>query len=278
MKRKVEILVLSDLHLGTFGCRAEELLKYLRGVSPGTVILNGDIIDIWAFKKSWFPESHMRVVKKLMKWSARRPVYYITGNHDEALRRYSPARLGQLRLVDQLSLTIDGRRHWFLHGDVFDATMKNARWLAKLGGHGYDLLIRLNHVVNVVLVSLGRPRMSFSRRVKNSVKRAVNFISDFERTMAGMALDKGHDAVVCGHIHQPRIGTITTEKGAVQYLNSGDWIENLTALEYDHGRWTLYTHAADRGRRARVIERVRRVPVPRSGRTIQVKTPLLATN
>lgn len=242
MKRKVEILVLSDLHLGTYGCRAEELLNYLRSISPGKVILNGDIIDIWAFNKRYFPTSHMRVVKKLLKWSGKVPVYYITGNHDEALRRYSPARLGNLRLVDQLSLEIDGRRHWFLHGDIFDATMKNAKWLAKLGGFGYDLLIRINHRVNATLAFFGRPRMSFSRKVKNSVKRAVKFISDYETTMAEIALNDGYDAVVCGHIHQPRIGEVRTSKGAITYLNSGDWIENLSALEYNDGRWSLYLH------------------------------------
>ena len=244
MKRKVEVLVLSDLHLGSYGCRAEELLSYLRSVAPETVVLNGDIIDIWAFNKKYFPKTHMRVVKKLLKWSAKLPVYYITGNHDEALRRYSPARLGELRLVDQLSLTLDGRRHWFLHGDIFDATMKNAKWLAKLGGHGYDLLIRINHLVNVTLAFFGRPRMSFSRRIKNSVKSAVNFISDFEQTMAEIALHDGNEVVVCGHIHQPRIGTVTTGNGTIDYLNSGDWIENLSALEYHKGRWDLYLHDA----------------------------------
>jgi UDP-2,3-diacylglucosamine pyrophosphatase LpxH len=244
MKRKIDILVLSDLHLGTYGCRAAELLAYLRSVSPGMVILNGDIIDIWAFNKKYFPKEHMRVVKKLLKWSAKVPVYYITGNHDEALRKYSPAHLGNLRLVDRLVLDIDGRSHWFFHGDIFDATMKNAKWLAKLGGFGYDLLIRINHVVNAALLFFGRPRMSFSKRVKDSVKSAVDFISDFERTMAGIAVHEGHAAVVCGHIHQPRMGTITTPEGTIDYLNSGDWIENLSALEYADGRWSIYLHDA----------------------------------
>lgn len=242
MKRKVDILVLSDLHLGSYGCRAEELLHYLRSISPGKVILNGDIIDIWAFNKHYFPGSHMRVVKKLLKWSGKVPVYYITGNHDDALRRYSPARLGNLRLVDQLSLDIDGRRHWFLHGDIFDATMTNARWLAKLGGAGYDMLIRINHMVNAALTCFGRPRMSFSRKVKNRVKRAVKFISDFEATMADIAISDGHDVVVCGHIHQPRMGELRTPRGTITYLNSGDWIENLTALEYTQGSWRLHVH------------------------------------
>src|SRR5436190_799460 len=122
MERKIDILVLSDLHLGTYGCRARELAEYLRGIKPGMVILNGDIIDIWQFKKSYFPKSHMRVVKRLLKLATKVPVYYITGNHDEALRRYSPAVLGGLQLVDRLDLEVDGERYWFFHGDIFDAS------------------------------------------------------------------------------------------------------------------------------------------------------------
>jgi UDP-2,3-diacylglucosamine pyrophosphatase LpxH len=241
-KRTIEVLVLSDLHLGSYGCRAGELLAYLRSISPGMVILNGDIIDIWAFNKTYFPKEHMRVVKKLLKWSSKIPVYYITGNHDEALRRCSPAQLGNLQLVDQLVLELDGRSHWFFHGDIFDATMKNAKWLAKLGGFGYDLLIRINHVVNISLAFFGRPRMSFSKRVKDSVKSAVNFISDFERTMADIAMNDGHHAVVCGHIHQPCMRPIIVDGGRIDYMNSGDWIENLSALEFNNGRWGLYHH------------------------------------
>lgn len=242
MKRRIDLLVISDLHLGTYGCRAKELNDYLRSVRPKQVVLNGDIIDIWQFRKSYFPPEHMKVVKRLLKWSSRIPVHYVTGNHDEVLRRYSPMRVGHLRLVDKLVLDLDGERHWFIHGDIFDATMKNAKWLAKLGGFGYDLLIRINHLVNVMLVFFGKPRMSFSKKVKDSVKGAVKFISDFETTMADIALHEGHAAVVCGHIHKPRMGSITTEKGTVKYLNSGDWIENMSALEYHEGKWSLYVH------------------------------------
>lgn len=242
MKRKLDVLVLSDIHLGTYGCRAEELLEYLRSVSPRMVILNGDIIDIWAFKKSYFPASHMNVLKKLLKLSAKVPVYYITGNHDDALRRYSPATLGNLQLCDRLDLEIHGERYWFFHGDIFDASTTHARWLAKLGGFGYDLLIRINDLVNRFLVLTGRPRMSFSARIKKSVKRAVAYIGDFEDTAAGIAIHEGFQYVVCGHIHQPQLRTITTEKGSVHYMNSGDWIEHMSALELADGAWALYTH------------------------------------
>lgn len=246
MKRKIDILVLSDLHLGTYGCRAKELLEYLGSVKPGMVVLNGDIIDIWQFKKRYFPKSHMQVLKRLLKLASKVPVYYITGNHDEALRRYSPARLGNLHLVDRLDIRIDGERYWFFHGDVFDASMKHAKWLAKLGGRSYDLLIRINNLVNWTLERFGRPRMSFSARIKHSVKRAVAYIADFEETAAEIALREGHQHVVCGHIHQPQIRRIVQAKGTVNYMNSGDWIEHMSALEYADGQWRLHFHTSDR--------------------------------
>jgi UDP-2,3-diacylglucosamine pyrophosphatase LpxH len=259
-KRKIDILVLSDLHLGTFGCRAQELNDYLRSVKPRMVILNGDIIDIWQFKKSYFPPGHMKVIKRLLKMAAKVPVYYITGNHDEALRKYSPAQLGKLRLVDKLYLTIDGERYWFFHGDVFDASMKHAKWLAKLGGHGYDLLIRINHVVNWILLGLGQPRMSLSKRVKQRVKKAVAYINDFEEIAATMAVHEGFGHVVCGHIHQPQMRTIELPKGRVKYMNSGDWIEHLSALEYAQGTWHLYQHEA--ATLEEQVARLQRVPEP----------------
>ncbi|MCB0790183.1 MAG: UDP-2,3-diacylglucosamine diphosphatase [Flavobacteriales bacterium] len=244
-KRELDLLVLSDLHLGTYGCRAKELLEYLRSVRPRMVVLNGDIIDIWQFKKRYFPKAHMQVLKRLLKLAAKVPVYYITGNHDEALRRYSPSRLGNLHLVDKLELILDGERYWFFHGDIFDTSVTTAKWLAKLGGWGYDLLIRTNNVVNRVLEMTGRPRMSFSKKIKNSVKRAVKYINDFEATAAEIAIHDGHDHVVCGHIHQPGSRMISTEKGSVHYMNSGDWVEHMSALEYQGGRWRIYVHGTD---------------------------------
>lgn len=242
MKRVIDVLVLSDLHLGTYGSRAEELLDYLRSVKPRMVVLNGDIIDIWQFKKSYFPPSHMKVLKRLMKLAAKVPVYYLTGNHDEALRRYSPVVLGNLQLLDRLDLTIGGERYWFFHGDIFDASTRHAKWIAKLGGLGYDLLIRLNNLVNQVLDLFGRPRMSFSARIKRSVKRAVAYISDFEETAADVAIHEGYHYVVCGHIHQPQLRTIANAHGSVRYMNSGDWIEHMSALEYADGQWSVYQH------------------------------------
>ncbi|MFN5705001.1 MAG: UDP-2,3-diacylglucosamine diphosphatase [bacterium] len=240
-KRPVEILVLSDIHLGTYGCHAKELLQYLKSVKPGIIILNGDIIDIWQFSKKYFPESHMKVLRKIMKFvSSDTPVYYLTGNHDELLRKFADFELGSLQLKNKLLLNIDGKKAWIFHGDVFDVTMQYSKWLAKLGAIGYDSLIHINTLINWFLQKFGKEKMSLSKKIKNSVKNAVKFINDFENTAAEIAIEKGYDFVICGHIHQPEIKKIKTEKGEVTYLNSGDWIENLSALEYNNGEWSIF--------------------------------------
>ena len=246
-KRNVDVVVISDVHLGTYGCHAKELLRYLKSIKPKQILLNGDIIDIWQFSKRYWPESHMKVVRKILKFVAEGvPVTYLTGNHDEMLRKFTDFKLGSLTLTNKLSLSIGKKRAWVFHGDVFDVSMQHAKWLARLGAMGYDSLILLNSVVNWALVKLGREKMSLSKRIKNSIKNAVKFINDFEVTAATLAIEKGYEYVICGHIHQPEIRVIETEKGCVTYLNSGDWVENLTALEYHRGAWQIYRyHAAD---------------------------------
>lgn len=263
MRRNVDVLVLSDLHLGTYGCKANECLNYLNSIDPQKVILNGDIIDIWNFKKSYFPDKHMEILKVFMEWSATRPVYYITGNHDDALRKYSDVAIGNLHLVDELEITLNGERYWFFHGDIFDASMNYAKWLAKMGGFGYDLLIRSNNGVNWMLNKLGRPKMSFSKKIKNSVKKAVKYISDFELTAAEVAIERNFDYVVCGHIHQPKVKKVRTELGEINYLNSGDWVENLTALEYQKGDWSLHHYEDQEYAEVEMIARWKRQQLAR---------------
>jgi len=242
-KRSVDLVVISDVHLGTYGCHAKELLHYLKSIKPKQILLNGDIIDVWQFSKRYWPESHMKVVRKILKFVADGiPVTYLTGNHDEMLRKFADFRLGSLTLTNKLSLRIGKKRAWVFHGDIFDVTMQHSKWLARLGAIGYDSLILLNSLVNWMLTKLGREKMSLSKRIKNSIKNAVKFINDFEVTAATLAIEKGYQYVICGHIHQPEIRQITTEKGIVTYLNSGDWVENLTALEYHKGTWQIYRY------------------------------------
>jgi UDP-2,3-diacylglucosamine pyrophosphatase LpxH len=230
VKRKLELCVLSDLHLGTYGCHARDLNAYLKSIHPDVLVLNGDIIDIWNFRKRYFPKEHIKVIRSILKMAASgTKVYYITGNHDESLRRFSGFKLGNIDLRDKLVLKIGEQRAWFFHGDVFDRSIQGAKFIAKLGGWGYDLLILLNRFLNNIISSLGRERYSLSKRIKSGVKKAVSFISDFEQVAADLAIDKGYDYVVCGHIHQPQMRTVENDKGSTIYLNSGDWVESLTA-------------------------------------------------
>jgi len=245
-KRKIEILVLSDIHLGTYGCHAKELNQYLKSIQPKKVILNGDIIDIWQFKKRYWPKSHMKIIKHFMSWISKgTSVHYITGNHDEMLRKFVGFKLGSFDISNKILLDIDGKKNWFFHGDVFDVTMQHSKWLAKLGAVGYDTLILINRFINSCLKVLGKPPVSMSKKIKNSVKSAVKFINNFEDTAADIAIDNAYDFVICGHIHQPTIRKIKRPKGEVNYLNSGDWIENLTSLEYNKDKWSLYEFYKD---------------------------------
>lgn len=242
-KRKLDVLVLSDIHLGTYGCHAKELVNYLKSVQPEILVLNGDIIDIWQFKKSYFPKAHLAVISQIAKMASKgTKVYYLTGNHDEMLRKFAPLQMGNFYMDNKLLLELDGKVAWFFHGDVFDTSVTCAKWLAKLGGAGYDALVAINLGINHILKSMGKPRMSLSKKVKDSVKRAVKYVQDFETVAAELAIEKDYDYVVLGHIHQPQIREITTDKGSTTYLNSGDWIENLTALEYTKGKWSIYQY------------------------------------
>lgn len=261
-KRNLDVAVISDLHLGTYGCHAKEIINYLQSISPRLLVLNGDIIDGWQFSKRYFPPSHLQVIKEIMNLLDNGTrVVYITGNHDEMLRRYSGIQLSNFQLADKLVVEINGKMTWIFHGDVFDNTTKgSAKIIAKLGGFGYDWLILCNRFINWWLKKLGRPKMSFSKKIKNSVKKAVSWIADFEQTAAELAIEKGYDYVICGHIHQPQKKLIETKNGAVTYLNSGDWIENLTSLEFANNEWTIYHYDEKEFAGASVIPLNKKIP------------------
>ncbi|MFL2595782.1 MAG: UDP-2,3-diacylglucosamine diphosphatase [Flavobacteriaceae bacterium] len=242
-KRSVDIVVISDTHLGAIGCRAKELNRYLKSIQPKTIILNGDIIDIWQFNKRYWNKYHTKVVKRLLNFiSNGTKVYYIAGNHDEALRRFLNFEIEGFTISNKLSLDLNGKKTWFFHGDVFDVTMQHSRWLTRLGGFGYDLLIFINATVNKFLTLIGREKLSFSKTIKNKVKAAVSYINKFETTVTDIASKNNFDSVVCGHIHQPCIKNFKKKNKNVTYLNSGDWIENMTALEYHDNKWSLFEY------------------------------------
>jgi len=242
-KRQIDILVISDFHLGTFGCHAKELLHYLRSIKPKVVVLNGDIIDIWQFSKTYWPNSHMKVIKHLINWMGKGiKTYYVTGNHDEMLRKFEGLKMGSLSIVNKVVLNLpDGKKAWVFHGDVFDVTMQHSKWLAKLGSVGYDILILINRLFNFISEKVfHKGKLSLSRKIKESVKSAVSFINNFEQTTADIGISNKFDFVICGHIHHPEIREISNDDGSIIYLNSGDWVENLSALEYSDEEWSIY--------------------------------------
>ena len=220
-KRPMEICIISDLHLGTFGCQAKEALNYLKSIKPKTLILNGDIIDIWQFNKRYFPASHMAVIKQIFSMASKdTKVIYITGNHDDALRKYADFEMVNIQLTYKIVFEINGEKNWVFHGDVFDRTTKGgAKFIAKLGGYGYDLLILINSILNWGMKIMGKEKMSFSKNVKNGVKKAVSWINNFEQIAAELAIENQYQYVICGHIHQPQHRVVHTDKGSVTYLN-----------------------------------------------------------
>jgi UDP-2,3-diacylglucosamine pyrophosphatase LpxH len=243
-KRPIDVVVLSDIHLGTYGCKAKELANYLKSINPSILILNGDIIDGWQFNKHYFPSSHMMVIKEIIQIiGGGTRVFYITGNHDEIMRRYTDFQVGNFTLTDKLVLEINHKMTWIFHGDVFDNTTKGgAKVFAKLGSNGYGLLILFNRFINFILRVFGQERISISKRVMAGVNKAITKVNDFEMIAAELAIEKKYDYVICGHIHQPQKRVVENKYGKVTYLNSGDWVEHLTALEYCQNEWAIYEY------------------------------------
>ncbi|PZR29291.1 MAG: UDP-2,3-diacylglucosamine hydrolase [Citrobacter freundii] len=243
-KRPVDVAVISDLHLGTYACRAKEFVSYLNSIEPRLLILNGDIIDGWQFSKHYFPQHHITAIQQIFHLlSTGTRVIYITGNHDETLRRYADLHLGNFQLADKVVIEIDGKMNWIFHGDVFDHTTANsAKFWGKLGSNGYALLLGFNKMINKLMRVIGKEKVSLSKNIMEQFHKRFVRIDAFETMIAEIAIEKKYDCVICGHIHQPGKRVFSNEKGTVTYLNSGDWVEHMTALEYYNNDWHLYTH------------------------------------
>lgn len=245
MKREIDICVISDVHLGSYGCHAEELNKYIKSISPKKLILNGDIFDGYVFSRKYFPLSHLEFVRNVLTLIKKGcEVYYISGNHDEFMRNFDEMSMLNLHKLDKLVLTIDGKVYWFFHGDIFDISMqgKFGKLISRVGGQGYDFIIYLNKSLNRILKAIGKEPYSLSKKVKHSVKKAVVYIRDYEKLSCEHAIKQGYDYVVNGHIHQSSIRHYINESGEVIYMNSGDWVESLTSLEYSNGKWVIYNY------------------------------------
>ena len=245
--RKVKLVVISDVHLGTYGCRAKELISYLKSIEPKTLILNGDFIDMWQFSKRYWPKSHMKVLKQILNFASRgTKFYYITGNHDETLRKFEGLEMGNIQILNKLELDLDDQKAFFFHGDIFDAIIQYSKWLARIGAIFYDSLILLNALINKITKVFRLKNIPMSKKIKNNVKSAVKFINQYEESVIQFGFNKGYDFVICGHIHQPENRVYeNSENKKIRYLNSGDWIENMTALEYNKKKWSIYYYVKD---------------------------------
>jgi UDP-2,3-diacylglucosamine pyrophosphatase LpxH len=234
--RRYRTVFISDLHLGTPGCRAEDLLDFLKASTCEHLYLVGDIIDGWQLRRRWYwPQAHNDVVQKLLR-AARKGcrVTFVPGNHDEFARGFIGHQFGGIEVVDEaVHVTADGKRLWVTHGDYFDGVIQHAKWLAYVGDNLYEFTLKLNRYLNHLRAKFGLPYWSLSAYLKLKVKKAVSFINDFEQAVAHEARKNGHQGVVCGHIHHAEIREID----GVLYCNDGDWVESLTALvEHHDGR------------------------------------------
>ena len=220
---------ISDIHLGTPGCQAEALLDFLRRVECETLYLVGDIIDGWQLRRNWYwPQAHNDVVQKILRKARKGTrVVFVPGNHDEFARRYVAHNFGGVDVVTEaVHTTADGRQLWVTHGDLFDGVIQCAKWLAYLGDSAYEFTLKVNSAFNRARARMGLPYWSLSKYLKQKVKRAVSYVSDFEVAVAREARKRGLQGVVCGHIHHAEMREID----GILYCNDGDWVESLTAL------------------------------------------------
>ena len=243
--QRFRALFISDVHLGTRGCQAEQLLDFLRHHDADIIYLVGDIVDGWQLRSSWYwPSTHNDVVQKLLRKARKGArLVYIPGNHDEFLRDFYGTHFGGVEVVaEALHVGADGRRYHVTHGDNFDLVVRHARWLALLGDHAYRFALVLNTTFNVVRRRLGLPYWSLSQWAKLKVKNAVNYIGAFETTLTMEAERHQVDGVICGHIHHAAMRDI----GGLRYINCGDWVESCTAVvEHPDGRFEIVSWIRD---------------------------------
>ena len=233
--KKWKTIIMSDLHLGARQSQTDKVLQFLKENKSDILILNGDIIDGWALKsKGKWTNECSKIFRKFMKRSEKgTKVIYVRGNHDDFLKPFVPFTLNNIQIVRKYVHTgIDGRTYYCFHGDVLDFVIMEMRWLAVLGGWSYDFIIRLNTIYNYIRKKFNLPYHSLANTIKQSVKGAINFVSDFEENAKGLTKGRGYDVAVCGHIHHPKISD--------GYMNSGDFCENSTCLVEDYeGNWLI---------------------------------------
>jgi len=230
---KYQAVIVSDLHLGTADSKAEEFIEFIESHPTDLLILNGDIVDGWALNRGTkWKKQHTKVISKLLQLSNKTRIIWIRGNHDEFIQEFIGTHLGAIEIREDYKLDIDNtmESYYIFHGDVIDVFITKYKWLSKIGAVGYDFALWLNRVYNTYRKWRKLPYISISQKIKERVKVATNYVNDFEITALSMATKKGCNGVICGHIHQPADRII----GGKRYLNSGDWVENMSAICVDN--------------------------------------------
>lgn len=239
-KHYYQTIVLSDIHLGTTHSKVNQLCEFLDSTVCKRLILNGDIIDGWSLQKGmrrWKPQ-HTQFFKQIMQMSEKNgtEIIYVQGNHDDFLNQFTPLNIGGIKIVKDYILESNGRHYFVTHGDIFDKVTTEMKWLSHLGDIAYTLLLWANHYYNRYRSMRGKSYFSLSQAAKHKVKTAVSYISDFETTLVEHARTHQCDGIICGHIHHPENRMLN----GVHYLNSGDWVETLSALtEDENGHWNV---------------------------------------
>jgi len=240
LEMKYQAIIVSDLHLGTKDSKAEEFIEFIETHPTDLLILNGDIVDGWALNRGTkWKKPHTKVISKLLHLSNTTKIIWIRGNHDEFIQEFIGTHLGAIEIREDYKLDINNtmESYYIFHGDVIDVFITKYKWLSKIGAVGYDFALWLNRVYNGYRKWRKLPYQSISQKIKSGVKVATNYINDFETTALSMAEKKGCNGVICGHIHQPADRMINGHR----YLNSGDWIENMSAICIDNiGKIYLY--------------------------------------
>lgn len=242
-KRQIEVVVISDLHLATHACKPRKILEYLKTIQPEILVLNGDIIDSWRFSRNYFPKNQLKVVRRLIKMMEKGTlIYYVSGNHDEFLRKFSGVKLGRLEVVNQYIFEYKGEKTWVFHGDIFDKVIHRSKGLAKFGAALYGLLTIVNQLLNGIIRQCGGQELIIYKTLKKNFVRKKKTPSKFEAELARTAVAQGYQTVICGHTHLPKNKLLESNGQFIQYINCGDWVEHFTAAEFYSGRWHLYTH------------------------------------
>jgi len=237
---KYKAIILSDLHLGTKDSKAKDFIEFLENHPTDLLILNGDIIDGWALNRgAKWKKHHMKALSKILKISNKTKVIWIRGNHDEFLVELIGSHFGNISIREDYVLEVGSKKYYIFHGDVIDVFITKYKWIAKIGSIGYDFALWLNRWYNRYRAWKKLPYQSISQKIKASVKQATNYINDFESAAIKMAHKHDCSGVMCGHIHQPSDTIIQGN----HYLNSGDWVENRTAILIDkHDNIKVYNH------------------------------------